>query len=586
MNDTITKTWQALRNREWRILMLEGTPADAELVVSELRKAGLSFTSMRVETRDAFMKALEEFHPDIVLSDYKLSDFPGMDVLKIVKHDHPEVPVVMVTGLISDLEAVDMIHAGAKDCVLKDRLVRLAPTVQRALSSEQGTRARKAAEKMLQESEARYRRITEGLTDYQYTVRIDKGHAVETTQSSACEKVTGYRAEEFAADPYLWIQMIAPEDRELVTANVQQILAGKDVPPMEHRIVRKDGVISWVSDTTILFKDTAGTLLSYDGVIKDITERKQAEVELRKSRDELEVKVFERTAELQAVNTSLLDEKVQREELISKLAEAHSQLIQSEKMASIGQLAAGVAHEINNPIGFVNSNLGALKHYIEDLLTTLSVYEESEGEMTEVTRERLTELKRKVDIAYLRKDVGNLLSESMEGMQRVKRIIQDLKDFSHVDETGTQLANLEQGLDSTLNVVWNELEFKVEVVKEYGGIAEIECIPSQLNQVFMNLLMNAVQAIKEHGTITLRTGQEGDNVWIEVEDNGEGIKPEHMGRIFDPFFTTKPVGAGTGLGLSLSYGIVQNHGGRFEVKSEVGKGTVFRVILPLGKREG
>jgi signal transduction histidine kinase len=309
-------------------------------------------------------------------------------------------------------------------------------------------------------------------------------------------------------------------------------------------------------------------------------ERKRAEDGLRKSRDELESKVLERTWDLRSANTALLAEKMQQEELIRKLAEAHSQLLQSEKMASLGQLAAGVAHEINNPIGFVNSNLGTLKHYIADLFVALSAYEESEWEMTSETREVLAELKRKIDIVYLREDVGNLLSESMDGLQRVKRIVQDLKDFSHVGEEEKQWASLEQGLDSTLNVIWNELKYKAEVVKEYAGIPKIECIPSQLNQVFMNLLMNAGQAIEDHGRITIRTGQEDEHVWVEVEDTGKGIKPEHMAHIFDPFFTTKPVGTGTGLGLSLSYGIVQKHGGRIEVRSEPGKGSVFRVVLP------
>jgi signal transduction histidine kinase len=201
--------------------------------------------------------------------------------------------------------------------------------------------------------------------------------------------------------------------------------------------------------------------------------------------------------------------------------------------------------------------------------------------MTEGTRAVLADLKRQIDIVYLREDVGNLLTESMDGLLRVKRIVQDLKDFSHVDESEKQWADLESGLDSTLNVVWNELKYKADVIKEYGGIPKIMCIPSQLNQVFMNLLMNAVQAIEGHGRITIRTGQEGDNVWVEVEDTGKGIKPEHLDHIFDPFFTTKPVGAGTGLGLSLSYGIVQKHGGHIEVKSNPGKGTTMRVWLPV-----
>jgi two-component system NtrC family sensor kinase len=285
--------------------------------------------------------------------------------------------------------------------------------------------------------------------------------------------------------------------------------------------------------------------------------------------------------QLATANQALEAERARQEELIKKLAQTQSQLLQSEKMAAIGQLAAGVAHEINNPIGFVMSNLGSLRGYAEDLLKLLAAFEAGEGELTADTRAALANLKQQIDLGFLREDVAVLLSESMDGLQRVKRIVQDLKDFSHVDESGKQWANLEQGLDSTLNVAWSELKYKAEVVKAYAGIPEIECMPSELNQVFMNLMVNAAHAIKDRGTITLRTGREDDQVWVEVQDSGAGIKPEHLGRIFDPFFTTKPVGQGTGLGLSLSYGIVQKHGGHINVQSEVGVGSVFRVSLPI-----
>jgi len=284
--------------------------------------------------------------------------------------------------------------------------------------------------------------------------------------------------------------------------------------------------------------------------------------------------------QLALTNTALQVEKIRQEELIRKLAEAHSQLLQSEKMASIGQLAAGVAHEINNPVAFVNSNLSTLQRYVADLFKALWAYEKSEVEMTPETQTAIAELKRAIDIAYVHEDVTSLLLESMEGLQRVTRIVQGLKDFSHVDAMEKQWANLEKGLDSTINVVWSELKYKAELIKEYDAIPDIECIPSQLNQVFMNLLINAAQAIEEHGRITLRTGQDEQSVWVEVEDTGKGINPEHLARIFDPFFTTKPIGTGTGLGLSISYGIVKQQGGRIDVKSIVGKGSIFRVVLP------
>ena len=315
----------------------------------------------------------------------------------------------------------------------------------------------------------------------------------------------------------------------------------------------------------------------------------------------LEEKVRSRTQELRAamaanekiahdlhrVNEALHREKEEQHVLIAKLEEAHNQLLQSEKLASIGQLAAGVAHEINNPVGFINSNVGSLERYLKSLFVILDAYERAEAAAGPHGSEcdEVKTLKEELDYAYLKEDVVSLIEETRDGVARVKKIVQDLKDFSHVDEAEWQWADLHKGLDSTLNVVNNEIKYKAEVVREYGELPPVECLPFQLNQVFMNLLVNAAHAIAERGTITVRTGRDGDEVWVEVADTGSGIAPENLKRIFDPFFTTKPVGKGTGLGLSLSYGIVQKHHGRIEVRSEVGKGTAFRVALPLQQPE-
>jgi len=312
----------------------------------------------------------------------------------------------------------------------------------------------------------------------------------------------------------------------------------------------------------------------------DITARTLAEAALRDSRDRLEEGVRERTAELQAANASLEAEQRHQQALIKKLEEAQNQLLQSEKMASMGQLAAGVAHEINNPVGFVNSNLGTLQRYCNDLLRILDAYEKLESLLASNVLEDLRQLKEEIDTKYLRQDIADLLAESLDGLQRVKRIVQDLKDFSHVDRGEREWADLEKGLDSTLNMVWNEIKYKAGVIKEYAHLPSIECLPSQLNQVFLNLLVNAAHSIETKGNITIRTGFDQQDVWVEVEDTGHGISAENLKRIFEPFFTTKPVGKGTGLGLSLSYGIVKKHHGRIEVASELGKGTRFRVIIP------
>jgi signal transduction histidine kinase len=251
-------------------------------------------------------------------------------------------------------------------------------------------------------------------------------------------------------------------------------------------------------------------------------------------------------------------------------------------MASIGQLAAGVAHEINNPIGYVHSNISSLEKYLDDLFSVLEVYEKTESSLDEASSLEVRGIKKQIDLDFLKSDVRALLSESHEGIGRVKKIVQNLKDFSHVDSKEKwQLDDIHQGLESTLNVVWNELKYKCTVAREYGDLPLVECVLPQLNQVFMNLLVNASQSIEEKGTITLCTGTEGNRVWVEVADTGGGIPPEIVPRLFEPFFTTKPVGKGTGLGLSVSYNIVKKHHGEITVNSTPGRGSVFRVWLPV-----
>ncbi len=322
--------------------------------------------------------------------------------------------------------------------------------------------------------------------------------------------------------------------------------------------------------------------LLIDAISKCLRDRQQTE-ELRLTRHvaALTEALQEQLEERKLVEEALRREKSEQQTLIQRLEEAHNQLLQSEKMASIGQLAAGVAHEINNPIGYVNSNLGSLQKYVEALLRLIAAYEKYEADLSQEHAESLQTLKKEIDLAYLREDITELMTESPGGLQWVKQIVQDLKAFSHVSDSEIQWANVESGLESTLNVVWNELKYKAEVIKDYGNIPEIECIPSQLNQVFMNLLVNAAQAIPERGEITVRTRRVDDRVCIEISDTGTGIPQELMNRIFDPFFTTKPVGTGTGLGLSIAHGIIRKHKGRIDVRSEPGKGTSFQVYLPI-----
>lgn len=263
--------------------------------------------------------------------------------------------------------------------------------------------------------------------------------------------------------------------------------------------------------------------------------------------------------------------------------QVHLQLLQSEKLAAIGQLAAGIAHEINTPIGFVNSNLNSLDTYLSDIFTVLDAYDAqvANNPIEPDALQKLLELKQQKDIDYLRTDIPQLLAESREGLSRVRDIIQDLKDFSHIESNNWELSDLHKGIDSTLNIIANELKYHCTVHKEYGNIPEIVCLPSQINQVFMNLLINAAQAIESQGDIVIRTNCNDREVWVEIKDNGKGIAPEHLPRLFEPFFTTKPVGKGTGLGLSISRNIIRKHSGRIEVSSEIGQGSTFRIWLPI-----
>ncbi|MEX6504443.1 ATP-binding protein [Pseudomonas zhanjiangensis] len=281
--------------------------------------------------------------------------------------------------------------------------------------------------------------------------------------------------------------------------------------------------------------------------------------------------------ELNAAVDALNEKQVEQDQLLKKLEKINTQLLQSEKLAAIGQLAAGVAHEINNPIGYVFSNLKTLAGYVHDLFRIIDSVD------TAASLEELRHLKRQLEYDYIRSDADALIGESEDGIDRVKKIISSLKDFSHVDDEEFRLSDLHRGLDTTLNVVNNEIKYKAEIVKEYGDLPQVECIPSQINQVLMNLLVNASHSIEEFGRITLRSGYDNDWVWLEVEDTGSGIPPHTLKRIFEPFFTTKPVGQGTGLGLALSYSIMQKHHGSIEVSSELGQGTRFRLWLPISQ---
>lgn len=263
------------------------------------------------------------------------------------------------------------------------------------------------------------------------------------------------------------------------------------------------------------------------------------------------------------------------------LKAAQAQLLEQEKMASIGQLAAGVAHEINNPMGFIQSNLGTFGSYGEALKRYVDLTKSVEAECPENVRKALADAREQEDIDFLFEDLPSLLKESVVGAKRVRDIVQSLKNFSHVDGAEVQQINLNDCIESTLATTENTVRAKAAVVREFGELPPIECRPHLLSQLFLNLILNAAQAITDKGEIRIKTWQEGDLVGISVADTGCGIPKEILNRIFEPFFTTRPVGQGTGLGLSVVYDIVKKHRGKIGVTSTVGAGSTFTIRLPI-----
>ncbi|MCC7389368.1 MAG: hypothetical protein IT431_11430 [Phycisphaerales bacterium] len=300
----------------------------------------------------------------------------------------------------------------------------------------------------------------------------------------------------------------------------------------------------------------------------------------RRARKEAESLLEERSRSLYQANASL-------QEAMNTLQSCQVQLVQSEKMASVGQLAAGVAHEINNPIGFISSNLNTLREYLTDLA---AVMKEAKALSRSVLagaidlHDRAQAFGRaceQVDLEYILGDLEAVVAESIHGTDRVRKIVADLRDFSHIDTPNLTHTNLNELIDQTLTVAAHELKYKAEVVRQLGDMPDILCYGGKLSQVILNLLVNAAHAIGERGRITVRSGADDASVWFEIEDDGCGIPEENQRRIFDPFFTTKPVGTGTGLGLHLSARIVEAHAGRIAVRSKPGQGATFRVELPI-----
>jgi PAS domain S-box-containing protein len=336
-----------------------------------------------------------------------------------------------------------------------------------------------------------------------------------------------------------------------------------------------DGAVAHLELAFSPIRDDSGALIGAGQVIRDVTDRVEAHEALRRN-----------AAELAAVAASRATAYSALQDAYEELKRAESRLVQAEKLSALGQLIAGVAHEINNPLAFVGNDLAILQRDVLGLVRLVRLYRQATPDLARTHPEiaaEVEDLADRMDLDYALEHLGGLTGRARDGLERIRRIVRDLRDFARMDEGEMDEADLNAGLASTVNIVAGLARDRdVTIETDLGPIPTVSCAPGKIHQVVLNLLINAVDASPRGSTVTLRTRPDGpDGVAIEVIDHGEGIAEANRGRIFDPFFTTKPVGQGTGLGLSISYGIVQDHGGRIEVESTRGEGSRFTVHLPL-----
>ncbi len=307
-----------------------------------------------------------------------------------------------------------------------------------------------------------------------------------------------------------------------------------------------------------------------------------------KAKKYLNEKVQRRTAEvvkqkveIEEKNVVLEDQKEELHSMLESLKLTQSQLVQSEKMASLGQLVAGIAHEINNPVTFISAGVDSLGTNLEEVRQVLEIYHRITPENTKEKLNEIENIKEQIDYKQAIREINKLIESIKNGTERTTQIVNGLRTFSRLDEDVLKIADIHEGLDSTLILLRNRYKSRIEINKAYGDIPSVECFPGQLNQVFMNIISNSIDAIEDKGVITISTSKSFDSLEIKIKDSGSGMPEDIKAKIFDPFYTTKEVGDGTGLGLSISHGIIEKHGGSIKVQSEAGKGSEFIINLPL-----
>ncbi len=512
-----------------KILHIEDNPGDAYLVQETLKEATDSNQAdlAPAETLAEAMRLLNESKFDVVLSDLSLPDSRGLETFTRLYARTPETPIILLTGLEDESLGLEAVRAGAQEYIVKGTLNEKA--LWRVISD---AIERQSLRRSLIESEQRYKRLLESVTDYIFTANVVDGRVVSTTHGPACVRVTGYTSQDFDRDSYLWYRMVHPEDRSMVRDQAAQVLAGSP-RPLEHRIIHKDGSVRWVRHTPVLRRDEQGRLIGYDGLISDITERKRAEDEIKS---------------------------------------AHLQLIQAEKMETVGRMTAGVAHEVQNPLQILLISLDYLSQRLADAHDPV---------------------------------LDGVIGDMRLAAKRADAIIRGLLDFSHSNALELKPQDLNALIEKALLLVRHNLVSKhIKLQTDLApGLPPLPLDGVKIEQVFINLFTNAIDAMPRDGALTVRTSMQkltqtqrdpgareagpfraGDTVvTVDVEDTGSGIPPEALRKIFDPFFTTKPTGKGTGLGLVIVKRILDLHGASIEIRNRPEGGAHCRLMFTAWK---
>ncbi len=545
-------------------------------------------TVIEAEDGERAWKILESKKLKMVISDWMMPGMNGLDLCKKIRSEpfKEYVYVIMLTAKDGRADLVEVFRAGADDYIPKpfdpEELRARVMTGSRVIDLES---RHKALAHTLIESRNKLRIVFDSFKEEILSVNremnivsVNKAFANRLQKTPA--EVVGMNCMDKA---FTGTNVLCEAAIQPLIANAFESGAGVD-----KLFTAKDdgGHPAYRQITCLPIQDEFKKVFQVVVVSRDITEERQKTEEIHHLNEQL----MATSAKVEAQNNELKN-------TLKRLEDTQAQMLQSEKMASIGQLAAGVAHEINNPTGFISSNLKTLQDYQDDIGQLINKYHEliaivendRSAEIPESIKQRIQDIRffeQDIDIGYIKEDITDLIADCREGTARIKKIVIDLKDFAHPGEDRIQSMDINRGLESTLNVVNNEIKYKATVQKDFGDLPEIKGFPQQINQVFMNILVNAAQAIEKRGQIVVKTRHVDDHVEIMISDTGCGISRENLQKIFDPFFTTKDIGKGTGLGMNIAYNIVNKHNGTIAVSSEVDKGTAFTIRLPVHALNG